>query len=107
MGHIYHQPHRRNKRSIALDLKQPQGTRCLTPARGHRRRVRQHMYGRRRWRRSASSYEDIRAINPRIVLCAAPLAMAPRGRYAGKPAYDDLIQGLTGIATIPRDAWGG
>jgi crotonobetainyl-CoA:carnitine CoA-transferase CaiB-like acyl-CoA transferase len=30
-----------------------------------------------------------------------------RGRYVGKPAYDDLIQGLSGIAAVARDAWGG
>ena len=51
-------------------------------------------------------YDDIRAVNPRIVYASAT-GFGAGGRYAGKPAYDDLIQGLSGIAAIAPDAWGG
>ena len=51
-------------------------------------------------------YDDIRSVNPRIIYASAT-GYGAGGRYAGKPAYDDLIQGLSGIAAIARDAWGG
>ena len=47
-----------------------------------------------------------RKVNARIIYASAT-GFGARGRYAGKPAYDDLIQGLSGIAAIARDAWGG
>jgi crotonobetainyl-CoA:carnitine CoA-transferase CaiB-like acyl-CoA transferase len=104
MGHIYLNLNR-NKRSIALDLKQ-------TPARDALRKlaatadvfvtnVRPAAMA-----RLGLGYDDIRAVNPRIVYASAT-GFGARGRYAGKPAYDDLIQGLSGIAAIAPDAWGG
>lgn len=104
MGHIYLNLNR-NKRSITLDLKQQ-------PARDALRKlaatadvfvtnVRPAAMA-----RLGLGYDDIRAVNPRIVYASAT-GFGARGRYAGKPAYDDLIQGLSGIAAIARDAWGG
>lgn len=104
MGHIYLNLNR-NKRSIALDLKQE-------PARDALRRlsvtadvfvtnVRPAAMA-----RLGLGYDDIRKVNPRIIYASAT-GFGARGRYAGKPAYDDLIQGLSGIAAITRDAWGG
>lgn len=104
MGHIYLNLNR-NKRSIALDLKRE-------PARDALRKlaatadvfvtnVRPAAMA-----RLGLGYDDIRAVNPRIIYASAT-GFGARGRYAGKPAYDDLIQGLSGIAAIARDAWGG
>lgn len=41
-------------------------------------------------------YEDLREVNPRIIYVGA-FGFSQRGPYAGKPAYDDLIQGMCGI----------
>lgn len=35
-------------------------------------------------------YDDLAAVNPRIVYAAA-VGFGAGGRYVGKPAYDDLI----------------
>lgn len=103
MGHIYLNLNR-NKRSLALDLKQPKARDALrklaTTADVFVSNVRPAAMA-----RLGLGYDDIRAVNPRIVYASAT-GYGAGGRYAGKPAYDDLIQGLTGIAAIPRDAWG-
>ncbi len=104
MGHIYLNLNR-NKRSIALDLKTPQVRDALrklaATADVFVSNVRPAAMA-----RLGLGYDDIRAINPRIVYASA-VGYGAKGRYAGKPAYDDLIQGLSGIAAIARDAWGG
>jgi crotonobetainyl-CoA:carnitine CoA-transferase CaiB-like acyl-CoA transferase len=104
MGHIYLNLNR-NKRSIALDLKQAAARdalrRLAATADVFVTNVRPAAMA-----RLGLGYDDIRAVNPRIVYASAT-GFGARGRYAGKPAYDDLIQGLSGIAAIARDAWGG
>ena len=104
MGHIYLNLNR-NKRSIALDLKQPKARDALRKMAANAdvfvSNVRPAAMA-----RLGLGYDDIRAVNPRIVYASAT-GYGAGGRYAGKPAYDDLIQGLTGIAAISRDAWGG
>jgi len=104
MGHIYLNLNR-NKRSIALDLKRDAARdalrRLAATADVLVTNVRPAAMA-----RLGLAYEDIRAVNPRIVYANAT-GFGARGRYAGKPAYDDLIQGLSGIAAIARDAWGG
>lgn len=42
-------------------------------------------------------YEDCRAINPRIVYCGL-FGYRQDGPYADRPAYDDIIQGASGLA---------
>jgi crotonobetainyl-CoA:carnitine CoA-transferase CaiB-like acyl-CoA transferase len=104
MGHIYLNLNR-NKRSIALDLKTPAAQAALRKLAASAdvfvSNVRPQAMA-----RLNLSYEDIRAANPRIIYVAAT-GYGSGGRYAGKPAYDDLIQGASGIAAITRDAWGG
>ncbi len=104
MGHIYLNLNR-NKRSIALDLKQAAARDALrklsATADVFVTNVRPAAMA-----RLGLGYEDIRAVSPRIVYASAT-GFGARGRYAGKPAYDDLIQGLSGIAAIAPDAWGG
>ena len=43
------------------------------------------------------TYDDARAINSKIIHCAM-MGFGDKGRYAGKPAYDSIIQGGAGIA---------
>jgi crotonobetainyl-CoA:carnitine CoA-transferase CaiB-like acyl-CoA transferase len=104
MGHIYLNLNR-NKRSVALDLKTAAARDALrklaATADVFVTNVRPAAMA-----RLGLGYEDIRAVSPRIVYASAT-GFGARGRYAGKPAYDDLIQGLSGIAAIAPDAWGG
>jgi crotonobetainyl-CoA:carnitine CoA-transferase CaiB-like acyl-CoA transferase len=104
MGHIYLNLNR-NKRSIALDLKQTEARDALREL----AKTADVMVSNVRpaaMARLGLGYDDIKAINPRIIYASA-VGYSAGGRYAGKPAYDDLIQGLAGLAGIARDAWGG
>jgi len=102
MGHIYLNLNR-NKRSVVLDLKNEEAHAALQSLIANAdvfvSNVRPAAL-----RRLRLSYEELRAINPRILYVSAT-GYGSGGRYAGKPAYDDLIQGATGFAAIARDAW--
>jgi len=94
MGHIFLH-HNRNKRSIVLDLKQPAGREVLLKL------VRDAdvlIYNVRpqAMKRLKLAYEDVIAVNPRIIYVGA-YGYSERGRHAGQPAYDDLIQGMAGL----------
>ena len=85
----------RNKRSIALDVKKDAGRRALLrlcenadvfvtnnrPA---------------SMRRLGLADETLRAANPRLVRVSL-VGYGEAGPYAGRPAYDDLIQGISGV----------
>jgi crotonobetainyl-CoA:carnitine CoA-transferase CaiB-like acyl-CoA transferase len=51
------------------------------------------------------SYEDVRAIQPRIVYCGM-FGFGQKGRYREKPAYDSIIQGSAGVAALYHRAAG-
>jgi len=86
----------RNKRTIALDLTQPESRPVLA-----RLVARADVFMLNLRRKPAArlgiGYAEIAAINPQIVYCAC-IGYGHRGRYRDRPAYDDLIQGVTGIA---------
>ncbi|MFY3061127.1 CaiB/BaiF CoA transferase family protein [Achromobacter xylosoxidans] len=97
MGHLYLHLNR-NKRSVVLDLKTPQGREaCLRLAES----CDALLYNIRpqAMARLGLSYEAVAARNPRIVYLGA-YGFGETGPYAGRPAYDDLIQGQTGIAAL-------
>ena len=48
----------------------------------------------------------LRAADPRLIYCAI-LGFGPDGPYAGRPAYDDLIQGLTALPHLVQRQTGG
>jgi crotonobetainyl-CoA:carnitine CoA-transferase CaiB-like acyl-CoA transferase len=94
MGHIFLH-HNRNKRSIVLDLKHEAGRGALLRlARGADVLI--YNVRPRAMQRLRLAYEDVRAVNPRIVYVGA-YGYGEGGRYAGQPAYDDLIQGRSGL----------
>jgi crotonobetainyl-CoA:carnitine CoA-transferase CaiB-like acyl-CoA transferase len=45
------------------------------------------------------SYEDVKKINPALVYVNL-VGYSKHGPYAGRPAYDDLIQGISGMASM-------
>jgi crotonobetainyl-CoA:carnitine CoA-transferase CaiB-like acyl-CoA transferase len=51
-------------------------------------------------------YERLKAINPRIIY-AGLYGYSEKGPYAGKPAYDDLIQGAAAVPSLMSLASGG
>lgn len=101
MGHIFLH-HNRNKRSIVLDLKKPDGyaalQKLLTTADVLIYNVRPQAM-----KRLKLSYEDVAAINPNIIYVGA-YGFGQRGPYAAQPAYDDLIQGMSAMPALFHEA---
>jgi crotonobetainyl-CoA:carnitine CoA-transferase CaiB-like acyl-CoA transferase len=88
----------RNKRSIALDLKGETGQRAL------RRLVKTadifvHNMRPEAVARLGFDYASVAALKPDIVYIEA-VGYAPEGPYAGRQAFDDLIQAASGAAGL-------
>jgi crotonobetainyl-CoA:carnitine CoA-transferase CaiB-like acyl-CoA transferase len=88
----------RNKRSVVLDLRQPSGHDALLRiAAGADVFV--HSMRLQAITRLGLGYEEVAGARPDIVYCAA-YGFGEEGSYAGKPAYDDIVQGASGIAAL-------
>lgn len=87
----------RNKRSLVLDLKHPEGVAALK-ALAKTADVLMYNVRPQAMARLGLDYESVAAINPRIVY-AGLFGFGQDGPYAARPAYDDLIQGA---ATLPH-----
>jgi crotonobetainyl-CoA:carnitine CoA-transferase CaiB-like acyl-CoA transferase len=103
MGHLHLQMNR-NKRGVVLDVKKEGGRRALLRL-CEKADVFVHNVRPAAMRRLRLSYDDVRAANPRIVY-ASLLGFGSGGPYAGKPAYDDLIQGACGLPALLARAGG-
>ena len=91
----------RNKRSIGLDIKKPEGLeamrRLIDKADVFVSNVRPDALT-----RAGLDYATLSKTNPRLIVCSI-LAFGRGGRYYGRPAYDPVIQSLSGVAgTIAR-----
>ncbi|ETW94986.1 MAG: hypothetical protein ETSY2_48815, partial [Candidatus Entotheonella gemina] len=88
----------RNKRSVVLDLKQAEGLEAL-------RRLTQtadvfvHNMRPQAAKKLGIDYESVSIRKPDIVYAAAT-GFGEDGPYAERPAYDDLIQGMSGVAGL-------
>jgi crotonobetainyl-CoA:carnitine CoA-transferase CaiB-like acyl-CoA transferase len=101
MGHIFLNVNR-NKRSVALDLKRPAAHDALLAlARGADALV--YNIRPQAMTRLRLGYEDLRAVNERILYVGA-FGYSQRGPYAARPAYDDLIQGAAGVPWLHQAA---
>jgi len=98
MGHSF-MTLNRNKRSVALDVKQPEGRAALLKL-AERTDVFVYNVRPQAMARLKLGYEDLKKVNEQIVYVAA-LGFSQRGRYGGRPAYDTVIQGMAGIPWIP------
>lgn len=85
----------RSKESIALDLKTPEG-RDVVLRLARDCDVLLTNVRPRAMARLGLSWEALSEANPRLIY-AALVGFDQRGPYAGRPAYDDLIQGGAGI----------
>ena len=88
----------RNKRSIVLDLKQESARAVLRRLAGDAD-VLLHNYRPQAARRLGMSYETFQAINPGLVYVGT-YGFRAAGPYGNKPAYDDIIQAASGIASL-------
>ncbi len=88
----------RNKRSIALDLKHADGRAVLKRLVGSAD-VLVHNMRQEPFDRLGFGFEACRALNKRIIYCAA-VGFGSAGPYAGRPAYDDVIQAVSGFAGL-------
>lgn len=88
----------RNKRSVVLDLKDPDGVEALLTLASEADalvcNVRPAAMA-----RLGLSYERLAERNPRLIWVSL-VGFGSDGPYAGRPAYDDLIQGLTAIPSM-------
>ncbi len=94
----------RNKRSIALDLKHPDGRAALLDlARGAD--VLAYNVRPQAMARLGLGYEALAAVNPRLVVVGM-FGFSQRGRHAARAAYDDLIQAASGLPDVISRATG-
>ena len=88
----------RAKRAIAINLKDPAGREAFlrlaatADAMVHNARV-------QAMKRLRLDYEHVRKVKPDIAYCYA-VGFGSKGRYAGRPAYDDIIQGLSSLPSL-------
>ena len=94
----------RNKKSVVLDLKQPANREalwCLADGAD----VVMHNIRRQKTKAIGIDFETLTARNPRLVY-AQLSGFGEAGPYAGKPAYDDIIQGMCGAASLMQRQFG-
>ena len=85
----------RGKRGIVLDLKQPEGREALLRM-IEKADVLIYNVRPQAMARLGLSYDEVSQINPRILYVGA-YGYSQTGPYAAKAAYDDLIQGISGV----------
>jgi CoA:oxalate CoA-transferase len=88
----------RNKRSIAVDIKTPEGYRIIQQLIAESDIVLDNL---RQPQRQALglSYEDLAAINPRIISCSVT-GFGSDGPYEDRPAYDIIVEAMAGIMSL-------
>jgi len=88
----------RNKRSIVLDLKSEAGRQAVVDLVGSADVFVTSMR-RRALERLGLSFDDLREIKPDIIYCVAN-GYGSDGPKADQPAYDDVIQAASGLASM-------
>ncbi len=101
MGHVFLNANR-NKRSIVLDLKHPEGLAAVL-ALVKTADVLVYNIRPQAMARLKLAYEDVAAVNPRVIYVGA-FGYSQSGPYAAKPAYDDLIQAAAGVPALMQMA---
>lgn len=97
MGPLFMQANR-NKRSIVLNLKDPSDKAELLKL---VEKVDVLVYNIRppAMRRLGLDHETLSRLNPGLIMCGA-FGFGETGPYAGRPAYDDILQAASGISSV-------
>lgn len=90
------------KKSVTIDLKHPDGKALFRDLLATADVVVEN-FRPRVMDRLGFGYEAVRAINPRIVYCAIS-GFGQEGPLSANPAYDQIVQGLSGVMSITGDA---
>ena len=88
----------RNKRGIVLNLKRPEGREALLRL-AKTADVLVYNVRPAAMARLKLAYEDVAAINPKIIYAGAT-GFKQSGPYAAKAAYDDIIQGMVALPSL-------
>src|SRR6202049_1782683 len=88
----------RNKRSITLDLKSPEGKKIFSQLAGKADVVVENFRSTVKHRLGVD-YEAVRKINPRIVYGSIS-GFGQDGPYEGRPGVDQIAQGMGGLMSI-------
>ncbi len=88
----------RNKRSLCVDLKSEEGLKILRQL-VERADVVVENFRASVKKRLGLTYEQLSAINPRIIL-ASISGFGQDGPYAARPGFDQVIQGMCGLMSI-------
>ena len=95
----------RNKRSVVLDLKKPEGRAALLKL-AEAADVLAYNVRPAAMQRLGLGYEALATVNPRLIY-AGMFGFSQRGRYAPKPAFDDLIQAASALPLAVANTTGG
>jgi crotonobetainyl-CoA:carnitine CoA-transferase CaiB-like acyl-CoA transferase len=88
----------RNKRVISLDLKSIEGKKIMDRLLAWSE-VFVHNMRMDAIARLGLNFERVVEVNPQLIYCSA-LGFGQRGRYRGRPAFDDIIQAASGLAGL-------
>lgn len=88
----------RNKKSIAVDLKTPEGREILQSL-IRDADVLVHNMRPKSADKLGLSYEGLKELNPNLIYCFAA-GFGKDGPYADAPAYDDIVQAMSGLSYI-------
>lgn len=94
----------RNKRSLAMDMKAPGARPVLDKLLETSDIVVTNMRP-GALKRLGLDYETAKKARPNVIYCHV-VGFGTEGRYAGKPAYDTIIQGMSGVAATNDRAHG-
>jgi crotonobetainyl-CoA:carnitine CoA-transferase CaiB-like acyl-CoA transferase len=104
----YYTSANRGKKSITLNIASPEGQRIVRElAKTADVLIENYKYG--DLARYGLGYEDLKAINPRLVYCSVT-GFGQTGPYRERPGYDFMIQGMGGMMSVtgePDEAPGG
>jgi formyl-CoA transferase len=94
----------RNKRSLAVDLKQPEGVELVRRlARSADVFVQNYRPGAAK--RLGVDYASLQAVNPRLIYCAIS-GFGSTGPYAPRGGYDLIAQGMSGVMSVTGEEGG-
>jgi crotonobetainyl-CoA:carnitine CoA-transferase CaiB-like acyl-CoA transferase len=94
----------RNKRSVTLDLKHPEGRRIALRL-AERADVVVENFKPGTAARLGVGYEDVRAVNPRAIYCSIS-GFGQTGPYRERGGFDRIAQGMSGVMSINGEEGG-